>query len=702
MDRMHWIDWTIIAATLVIVTATALLAKRYTRTVSDFLAAGRCLRRYLLGISSGAAAFGAISFMAYFEGYFNGGFPGTFWEMVGIPLMAIIWITGFVTYRFRETRAMTLAQFFEMRYSRGFRVLAGIICFVAGVVNFGIFPKVGAWFFIHYCQLPTEFACCGYMLETFPVLMIALLGVSLFFVFLGGQIAITLTDFVQGIIINGALLALLVFVLCYFNWETVSDTLIAKSTEGKSLINPFDGNKLDGFNFSFFVIMTITTIYMCGSWQGEQGYRCSATNAHEARMGGILFDWGRHTIMLVLLLLPVGVYVILNSLDPIHQQVANEVGQRLQNANEMNMLSQMRVPIVLSHILPIGMVGLFGAMILCAFISTHDTYLHSWGSVFVQDVVLPFRKKPLTTRCHLWLLRGGVTLVAVLIFCFSYYVPANDYIMMFFQLSAAIFTGGAGICIIGGLYWKYGTTKGAYAALITGTVIAVGGILLQIFWCVKSDGGDWGIYYWFTADPDRLSWLESMLATLDFPGANLIQNLTTNPTRCPLAGNWLQLVSIGAAVTAYFISPILQKLSGKLQPYNLDKMLHRGEYGVQGDHLAKPATGLKTLIPSAEFSRADRVIYWAKLAWTGLFCVLFLVILALYLGWRDVLSQNFWLAFWKYRLVFYVFCAFGFTLWFVTGSIFDIRFMIRKLRAARTEDDIHDTGIVTHNEDGEA
>lgn len=690
---MHSIDWSILIVAFLIIASTALLAKRYTKNVSDFLVAGRCLRRYLLGVSSGAAAFGAITFMAYFEGYYNGGFPSTFWEMVGIPLMAVIWITGFVTYRFRETRAMTLAQFFEMRYSRNFRVLAGIICFIAGVVNFGIFPKVGANFFIHFLNLPLHFGFLGMTLETFPTLMAMLLLVSLWFVFLGGQVAITLTDFVQGLIINGALLALLVFVLFYFNWDTVSETLVASSSEGKSLLNPFDGNKLDGFNFSFFLIMVITTIYMCGSWQGEQGYRCSATNAHEARMGGILMDWGRHTVMLVLLLLPVGVFVILNSADPGHQAVTAEVQSRLAAADAANTLSQMRVPIVLSHILPVGMVGLFAAMILCAFISTHDTYLHSWGSIFVQDIILPFRKRPLSTRQHLWGLRGGVTLVAILIFCFSYFVPAKDYIMMFFQLSAAIFTGGAGICIIGGLYWKYGTTQGAYAALLTGTSIAVAGILLQIFWSIESvDETRWGIYHWFLADPSRSDWLVGALKSIDFPGANLIQSYTNNPTRCPLAGNWLTLVSIFAAIVAYFISPLLQFLTGKLKPFNLEKMLHRGEYAIEGDHLAKPATGLKTLIPSEEFNTGDKVIYWGKLAWTGLFCAMFLLILGLHLS-KSNLDNTFWLNFWKYRTIIYIVLGFSLTIWFVVGSIFDVRFMVRRLREDKGDE--HDDGSVT-------
>ncbi|MCK7469596.1 MAG: hypothetical protein MZU95_01400 [Desulfomicrobium escambiense] len=49
--------------------------------------------------------------------------------------------------------------------------------------------------------------------------------------------------------------------------------------------------------------------------------------------------------------------------------------------------SQLTVPIALTKLLPVGLMGAFAAVMLAAAIGCNETYLHSWGSIFIQDVV---------------------------------------------------------------------------------------------------------------------------------------------------------------------------------------------------------------------------------------------------------------------------------------------------------------------------
>ena len=66
----------------------------------------------------------------------------------------------------------------------------------------------------------------------------------------------------------------------------------------------------------------------------------------------------------------------------------------------------MRGPYILSVVLPNGLLGAFAALMLAAFVSTHDTHLHSWATILVQDVIMPFRSKPFDKKTHLKVLEN--------------------------------------------------------------------------------------------------------------------------------------------------------------------------------------------------------------------------------------------------------------------------------------------------------
>ena len=43
--NFHWIDWTVVAALMGVLVVMALISNRYTRSVADYLAGGRCAGR---------------------------------------------------------------------------------------------------------------------------------------------------------------------------------------------------------------------------------------------------------------------------------------------------------------------------------------------------------------------------------------------------------------------------------------------------------------------------------------------------------------------------------------------------------------------------------------------------------------------------------------------------------------------------------
>jgi SSS family solute:Na+ symporter len=465
--NLSFIDWVIVLVVFIGMVMTVNSTKGLMKSVTDFLSAGRAAGRYLLSISGGIAGLGAISTVMFLEMGYIAGFSLSWWGLSQGIILLFLTMSGWVIYRFRSTRCLTLSQFFEKRYSRKFRIFTGIVAFTAGLINFGIFPAVGAQFFMQFCGLPEN----AFGLPVFPLVMILLLSIALYFVYSGGQIAVIIADFFQGIFAMFVLLIVVLYLFFTVSWDQVSEALeqtpiklaqeeivqlqtnetflnmdeadrkikvdqINERYENSSKINPFKTSHVEDFNFWYFLIGIIGVMYGSLSWQGQQGYNSSATSAHEAKMSSVLGGFRGISQGLFFFLVPVLIYVFMNHEDyqPIHESVT----QTLSQLETDTLRSQMRGPIVLSKILPVGLLGAFAALMLCAFVSTHDTYLHSWATILVQDVIMPFRSKPFDKETHLKVLRYSIFGVAVFIFLFSLLFQQNQKIALFFAITWGI------------------------------------------------------------------------------------------------------------------------------------------------------------------------------------------------------------------------------------------------------------------------
>jgi solute:Na+ symporter, SSS family len=630
--NLSGLDWIIVFAILIFMIASVIASKTLMRSVSDFLAAGRTAGRYLISVSVGVAGLGAITIVGNLEMNLIAGFSMAWWGLTMSLIVLIIKVSGWVIYRYRQTRSLTLAQFFETRYSRKFRIFAGLTSFVSGLINFGIFPSVGARFFIYFCGLPHSFDILGLTISTFPVVMIGLLSVSLYFVFAGGQIAVIITDFLQGTFINIVFIILIIYLIMTFNWDLITQGLIT-APENASMINPFKTGHVKDFNLWYFLIGVVGVLYNAMSWQGTQGYNASAKSAHEAKIGGVLEGWRGIPQTLMLMFIPIVAYVVLN--HPDYSQIASSVTQQISSGETEAIRSQLKVPMVLSHILPRGLMGAFVAVMLAAFISTHDTYLHSWGSIFIQDVVMPFRKEPFKPKQHMKMLRWAVVGVAIFIFMFSLLVKQTEYIFLFFAITGAIFVGGSGAVIIGGLYWKKGTTAAAWSALITGSTIALTGIFIHQF---VEDFPINGQVFWF---------LGMLTSTIVY---------------------------------------ILVSLLGKQEDHDMDKLLNRGKYA-NPDELKvvnKEARGWKILGMGKEFTKGDKFIYIINYVWTISWTIVFIV--GTVYNLTHEVSNEAWMQFWKIFVLIQLGMACIVMVWFTIGGAFDLKKMIQRLRTMDRDD----------------
>lgn len=700
---MNLLDWCIMIIPIAVIIAIGFMTQKLMHSVAGFLSGERCAGRYLLAVADGSAGIGLISLIAYLEMYHASGFVAGFWTSFSILISLAMALTGFVSYRFRETRAMTMAQFFEMRYSRNVRICAGFMAFLSGLLNYGIFPAVGGRFLIYYCGLPDYFSIFGISISTLGFVMAMTLGGALLIVLLGGQITTMVTDCVQGIFSYFVYIFVIISIFLVFSFANFESAMLSRPA-GMSFVNPYNIGQLTGFNVFFFIISTFSSIYNRNAWLGSQGYMSAASSPHEQKMAGLLGTWRNGFFTAMLMIIVLGCYTYLN--EP--QFAAGGAAVKTELAERINLgttgmtetiRNQMLLPVTLRHILPHGVIGLFCALAVFLMISTDTTYLHSWGTILAQDVILPIRNKPISTKAQLLLIRCCIAFIAIFAWLFSMYFGQVDFIMMFQAATGTIWLGGAGCLIIGGLYTRRGTAAGAYTALIISLFMGIGGLCLAKLWEPL-------IYpNWLEFSPETL---ETFRLVLEKTGNALpFVNWETSPDifsrKFPITSQEIYAATIFLCIAGYLTA---SRLSCK-KPFNLEKMLHRGIYAVADDSStvtksSRPESIFKRIINKLvginnEYSKGDKILAWSVLCWSMTSFIAFIIQLicnTVFGRWNE---RTWYLWFERYTLPLYLLYGAVTTVWFTWGSIRDL-FRLFKTLANRKIDD-SDNGSVEISND---
>ena len=760
---MTWIDWLVVILPAALVVFMALKAQKYVKSVADFLAAGRVAGRYVLCVAGAEASMGLVSLIAMWEMYYRSGFAVGYWASIGTPIAIMYGLTGYCIYRFRETRALTMGQFLEMRYNRKFRVLAAVLQSLSGVMNYAIFPAVSARAMMYFLEIPPYFYLGGWRFSTFATLMVIFLGIALWLALLGGQVTIMVTDCIQGILSYPFYAVLVFYVLYRFDWwQEVTPTLafIHEPGSGRSMLNPFDVHKLRDFNLFYVFAGIFGGIFTRITWGGSQGYSVSALNAQEQKMAGLLGTWRAGFSMIMITMLAIAAFVVMHhgnfkaeaksshyhlTRQTVAEMAADvkfaEVNQDLNSMLETDAVpdrlkkrlakdkhfassgidldhvkpeeyrqvavaavssvdkkagaqlntiyGQMLVPITLRELLPVGITGILCALMIFLMVSTDTTYMHSWGSIITQDIILPFLKKPLTPQQHLRLLRWVIAGVVVFAFLFSFFFAQMDYVLMFFAITGAIWTAGAGPVTTFGLYWSRGTTAAAFTSLIAGSTIAVSGIICQQQWAAR--------IYPFLEHHDLVDTASKIFGALSAPFYPIIEWKVT-PGKFPVNSVEMSFIAILTSVLLYVIVSLLTCR----KRYNMEKLLHRGKYSdgitFQRFEWSFKNFFLKIAGIDPNYTRGDRILAYSVFIYS--FCYAWVLNFVGVLAWN--LFYPWPLKWWGIKffitgLVIPGCVAVVSTFWFAIGGSIDLHRLFKRLDGKVGND--ADNGTVQKTDD---
>jgi SSS family solute:Na+ symporter len=480
--------------------------------------------------------------------------------------------------------------------------------------------------------------------------MTILISVSLIMAAAGGLVTIIATNCVEGIVSQVLYLVIIFGLLSIFGWPQIKHVMAVRPP-GQSLLNPFDSMGLKDFNIWYILMWAFLNAYGIMAWQNQSGFNGAALTAHESVMGGILGRWreaGKGAILVLL-----GVCTMTYLQHPDFAAASAPVRAAVNQLSNPEIRHQAEMPLALAHFLPAGLKGSLCVIFLMAGFCGEGQHLHSWGSLFVQDVLLPLRKKPLSPGQHIRWLRLSMAGVALFAILFGALFRQMEYIQMWWVITTAIYVGGAGVAIIGGLYWARGTTAGAWVALITGSVLSAGGILVREIYGTS-----------FPLNPMQISFFASLAAIVLYAGISLLTNR---------------------------------------EDFNMERMLHRGKYAQilpkVGEADIQPArrrlTWGKLIGFDHNFTLGDKWVAGSFFGWNMAWFFVFLIgtVWNFFFPW----PTRVWAIYWHVTTIgIPVFLAVAMAIWFTWGGLRDMRALFQRLKQQKVNP--LDNGMVINHQ----
>lgn len=444
-----WILVAFVLYLLMMIVIGAIYSKKSSNTEEYFLG-GRNLGGFVAALSAQASDMSGWLLMglpgAIFVWGING---GDGWCAVGLLIGTILnWLivaSRLRKYTIKAGNAVTLPMFFENRYRDQKKTLMLVSSIVIVI------------FFAVYCA--SALAAGGQLFQSiFGVdYKIALtLGalVILIYTFLGGFMAVCVTDFIQGTLMLIALLAVPIFAVVFMGNAglSVSAGLTDAIAENPGFVNLFHGATPVGvisglaWGLGYFGMPHILVRFMAVKSEKEM-----------TKSKGVAITWVTISLIMAAVIGIVGrAYMDFDKM--------NEVGTEKIFIEMIKKVftEEMNAPIV---------AGIFLCGILAAIMSTADSQLLVSASAVAEDIFKGVIKKDASDKKVMIVSRATIVIIAIL----AYIIAWNpDSSVMSLVSDAWAGLGSAfGPLVLMSLFWKRTNLPGAIAGLVSGAGVVI-------------------------------------------------------------------------------------------------------------------------------------------------------------------------------------------------------------------------------------
>jgi solute:Na+ symporter, SSS family len=441
-----WADGSIVGLYLLATMIAGVVVRKYVARVDDFLVAGREMNVYLGIASLAATEFGVVTCMYTAQNGYEKGFAGAIPGLCQALAMFVIGLTGFCIKPLRESEVMTIPELFQDRFGPGVRWASGIVIVLGGLLNMGVFLRVGGEFLTIVCGLDVK-----YLEITMTVLLV---GVAVYTI-LGGMLSVLVTDFLQFVVMSAGLILVTVLILVNIGWDRLIQAVATH--HGAGGFNPFLNPSM-GWSYVLFNLLLNTAA--CLTWQATIARILASKDAHT----GQRIYRGTAFFFVCRFIIP-GIWGIA-ALAVLGPAAAGE-----------NTLHAM--PKFLSTFLPAGMMGILVAAMLAADMSTDSSYILTWGSVIYNDLLAPLRKGAWTDRKGLLVNRAIIACIGVFLLFYGLWYPLKGDLWTYLGVTGTIYLSSMTTLVIACCYWKRANNWGAAAAIGVGAAVPIAYLVLE-------------------------------------------------------------------------------------------------------------------------------------------------------------------------------------------------------------------------------
>lgn len=454
---------------LAIMLAIGFYFSNKSKNMNEYFLAGRGLNSWVTAMSAQASDMSGWLLMGLPGAAYATGM-GNYWIAIGLAIGTILnW--AFVAKplrRFTEAAgdSITIPQYLQNR----FKTDSPIVRLVCAVVIF--------IFFLVYTV--SAFVSGGYLFqvvfdidtsnETFTkIAVIASALIIITYTLMGGFNAVAWTDFIQGLLMFIAIIALpiaLIRNIDNFSLDMINETqkIVAEGENAAGFASLFEnrsGNAIISdlaWALGYFGMPHILVRFM------------AIKDAKSVKKSAI--------IAIIWVLISLGAAVFIGILGRLYLD-----GQGINLAAAEQELIFIKV---VKMLFPGIFAGIFLSAVLAAIMSTADSQLLVTASAVANDFFKVVAKKDVSEKTTMWVSRGAVIAISV-IACILALDP-KDSIMGIVSNAWAGFGAAFGPAIILSLYWKRLTLKGTVAGIIAGAatvllwdnILHLGGIMYSI------------------------------------------------------------------------------------------------------------------------------------------------------------------------------------------------------------------------------